>query len=406
MRHWIPTFPLAAGVAFQLVSWIVLLWFAFVPGMPLPLVWVHAVALGWLTTVALAVLIFVIPQFTELRWRNEALARTCAAALPLGTALFLYAWLTRNDVLLSVAAAAVAATIVTYVVVALATLAQRAPGRTEAAIARALTVALSMLGITALLGFALAEFGLRGNAAVFVVLLSHGVLGTVAWLTVLVSGVSVQTLRPMLGARSRWPRAHVVSGAAFLLGAVVAAAGAPWSVAMLRAGISIGAAGAAVYSADVLDVVRRATPHPPVRAFVIASIAWLLVASVCAVGAAWRYDAGAAPWGWVAVFTGLAGWLGGMVNAHLHHLGVRVLTTLLRGDDDETRPWDVVNQPLAWLTFGLAQLAVAGTVLALPLAIPRLQPVAALAGIASVLCMLANMLLVRRSLQRAPVTLV
>jgi hypothetical protein len=95
-----------------------------------------------------------------------------------------------------------------------------------------------------------------------------------------------------------------------------------------------------------------------------------------------------------------------MVNAHLHHLGVRVLTTLLRGDDDETRPWDVVNQPLAWLTFGLAQLAVAGTVLALPLAIRGLQPVAALAGIASVLCMLANMGFVRRTLRRAAVVLV
>jgi hypothetical protein len=59
----------------------------------------------------------------------------------------------------------------------------------------------------------------------------------------------------------------------------------------------------------------------------------------------------------------LAGWLGQMVNAHLHHLGVRVVATYIIGEDDETRPWVLLEHRLSWLAFVTAQFAVGSVAL-------------------------------------------
>jgi hypothetical protein len=354
---------------------------------------VHAVALGWLTTVALAVLLFVVSAFTDLPWRGEAVARVAAAAVPAGTLLLVVAFAAGTVVLLGMAALVLVVAILAYVAMAVRTLRQPAPGRTEAAIARALAIALAMLALTAVLGGMLAGAYGRSDARILGLAPAHALVGIGAWLTVLVSGVSVQTFRPMFGTRSRWPRAHVASGAALLIGSVLAAFGAPWSVALLRIGVAILAIGAVVYAADAFDIVRRATtPHPAVRAFVAAAVVWLLVASACALGAAW----GAGALGRGAVVAALAGWLGGMVNAHLHHLGVRVLVTLMRGEDDETRPWEVLDARLSWTAFACAQLAAAATFAGALAGTPAAFAIGDTAGAVSVLAVAANVLTVRR----------
>jgi hypothetical protein len=86
---------------------------------------------------------------------------------------------------------------------------------------------------------------------------------------------------------------------------------------------------------------------------VTASVAWLTVATVLALAASWG-----APVGSAAVVVALAGWLGQMVNAHLHHLGIRVVSTFILGDDDETRPWTLLAPALSWTACGAAQAAV------------------------------------------------
>jgi hypothetical protein len=54
---WIPPVPLFSGLLFQLGSWVLVVLYGFAPSVGLALAWVHAVALGWLTLVALAVLL-------------------------------------------------------------------------------------------------------------------------------------------------------------------------------------------------------------------------------------------------------------------------------------------------------------------------------------------------------------
>jgi hypothetical protein len=393
LRHWIPPLPLAAGLAFQVIGWALVVLYGLSPSPGIALAWVHAVALGWLTLTALSVLLFVIPAFTDLPWRGEHIARAAVAVVPVGIVLLVAGFAASVSAVLEGGAGLLGLAIVAYFAVALRTLTQHAAERTEAAIARALAIALAMLAATALIGVFLAHGYAVANARILELAPSHALLGIGAWLTVLISGVSVQTFRPMLGARSRWPRAHVLNGASLFFGPVVAAAGAPFSVPVLRLGVVLLALGAVVYAVDALDILRRATtPHPPVRAFVAAAVGWLLIAAACTVAASWG-----APLGALAVVAALAGWVGSMVNGHLHHLGVRVVITLIRGDDDETRPWDVLNPRLTWAAFALGQLAVWGTFLGLSTNVPALFVVGGIAGFASIACIAANVVTVRRS---------
>jgi hypothetical protein len=55
----------------------------------------------------------------------------------------------------------------------------------------------------------------------------------------------------------------------------------------------------------------------------------------------------------------LVGWLGQMVNGHLYHIGIRLISTVARGDDDETRLGQLLAAPLSWASFALFQVAVA-----------------------------------------------
>ena len=397
LRHWIPPLPLAAGLVFQIIGWALVVLYGFSPSAGIALAWVHAVALGWLTLTALSVLLFVIPAFTELRWRGERIARAAVAVVPFGILLLLMGFAARVSAVLEAGAAVLFVAIAAYFAVALRTLVQHAAERTEAAIARALAIALAMLTATAILGASLAHGYASGDSRIAGLAPSHALLGIGAWLTVLISGVSVQTFRPMLGARSRWPLAHMIGGASLFFGFVVGAAGAPLSAPVLRFGVVLATVGAVIYAVDALDVVRRATtPHPPVRAFVAAAVGWLLIAAACTVAASWS-----APLGGLAVVAALAGWVGGMVNAHLHHLGVRVVITLIRGDDDETRPWDVLNPRLTWAAFALGQTAVWGTFLGLSANVPALFLAAGGAGLASLACIVANVITVRRTVRRA-----
>ena len=58
-------------------------------------------------------------------------------------------------------------------------------------------------------------------------------------------------------------------------------------------------------------------------------------------------------------FVVLAGWIGQMINAHIYHIGVRVLLTIYRGEDDESRPQSVLDGRLSWGSFAAFQFAIA-----------------------------------------------
>ena len=349
--HWIPPVPLALGQLSFALSW-VLLWLcgahgALGPGF-LAFAWIHAVALGWITVVALAVLMHVIPGFTDVEWRMEPLARTALVVFALAAALLIGGFIAQNATLLSVAGVGIALSLTAYCTAALSTLAQtRTAERATRAIGRALSVTLIFLLIAGLLGaaftlafrgFAPAALLVRGPAV-------HAVLAISGWLTVLTAGVSARTMRPICGLKSRYPKLHIFSGSGLWAGTVLAAlgllSGASW---FALAGFAVLAAGVIVYAFDILDIVAHATvAHRPPQFLMASGVIFAVLSAAFAILSAYG-----APLASAAVVASLLGWAGSAVLAHLHHLGVRVIITFVRGDDDPTRPWMVLHPLLTW----------------------------------------------------------
>ncbi len=358
-RFWIPPIPLAAGMGFQSLAWCLVLLHAVQPTFGVELAWVHAVALGWLTLVALAVLLHVIPGFTDLVWRAEGVARGTVVVVAAGALALVVSFAAGAPNAVAASGAVLGAAIVLYATLAVWTLSGPAADRRSATIARGLALTILALAAASILGTALAWAYAGANPTLLSAAPSHAVIGIVGWLTVLAAGVSSRTFRPLLGLQSRWPGAHALAGAGLLVGSAVAAAAAPWSAPLFRVGVVVAAAGALAYAVDAADILRRSRgPHSAARAFVTASVVWLGLATTLAVSASWGAAVGRA-----AVVIALAGWLGQMVNAHLHHLGVRVVSTYILGEDDETRPWMLLTPALSWAAFVAAQLAVFGTAL-------------------------------------------
>jgi len=229
-RHWIPPAGLLTGFAAHGISWIVLLVLAvrkpFAVGLP-ALAWVHLVALGWLTMIALSVLVYVIPTFTDVAWKGELLARRALVVYACGVAALVAAFWWQALPALPWAATLVLTGLGCYLVPAARILAAGyARPRVEAAIARALSATLASLLVTAGLGFILA-WALAGRLPSSVIVFGpqiHAAFGTIGWLTVLIMGVSTQTVRPITGGRSRFGWAHAAAGGAEFVGLIAMAA--------------------------------------------------------------------------------------------------------------------------------------------------------------------------------------
>jgi hypothetical protein len=252
---------------------------------------------------------------------------------PLGVALF---------------AAICALAVGVYAAAALVTLSQPAEDRTDAAIARALWFVIFMLVCTGAFGAALGLAYTTGNAQALRVAPAHAVLGIVGWLTLLTMGVSARTFRPLLGSASRSRALHIASNTGMLFAAVLAPIGLLFSMPVFTIATIVGMIAAVAYALDSFDRLwRAATPHLPVHAFVAAAMLWLVVAGYFVL----RGDYVS------AIIAALAGWIMSMVYAHLHHIAVRVLATIVRGADDETPPWELLTPALSWTTFVVAQVA-------------------------------------------------
>ena len=401
-RRWIPPWALAAAQLAHLVSWLLLLAIAQTPPFALGfagLAWLHTVALGWLTLTALAVLLHVVPAFTDAAWRGEGLARRALAVYAAGVAALVWAFWNGALGVLPWAGGIVAAGLAGYLLPAAATLVSAFGGpRREAAIARALLITLLALAVTAAVGVAL-TLALGGRiAASFVPAAAplHGAFGIVGWLGLLVMGVSTRTVRPIAGAAARSTVTHIAIGTLELAGVLLFALGAALTPATW-VGTIVMTAGAILYAVDIADVLRRATvTHRPPQAFVGAAVVWLLAGAVLGLG-----TIAGAPWGAATVYVLLVGWIAQMVNAHVHHIGIRLIATIARGDDDETRPGELLAAPLSWAAFALFQVAVAAGALALLGASPALLAAAAVAGVAGWCALAANVSVAARRSIRA-----
>jgi hypothetical protein len=107
-------------------------------------------------------------------------------------------------------------------------------------------------------------------------------------------------------------------------------------------------------------------------------------------------------WGAAAIYVLVIGWISQMVNGHLYHIGIRLVATITRGDDDETQPAELLVLPLTWASFALFQAAVALGGIALVLDLNEILSAAACAGLAGWIVMGLNVAVAARRGRRPP----
>lgn len=391
---WIPHWALLTGHAAHGLSWglLALLGARGLMGLSLPgLAWVHLVALGWLTLVSLAVMIHVMKGMAEVEWPHEGLARWSLLPYTLGVAGMVAGFWMASFSLLAGAATLVGLSLALYLGLALTALVRyKRFAEANPAVVRAFTIVLLMLAATAVLGLGMA-FALGRGAPAWLLSVApaiHAHLGGLGWLSILVLGVSVNTAKPITGGRSPSIALHIVASTSALVAVLCLAAGLAGVPLLAGAGAALAVVGALVYALDAGLVLARATVrHRPPQAFFGAAALYYVVAAVLGVGVL----RGHADWMGAYAFAALMGWLGQMVLAHLHHIGVRVLATLARGEDDETPPAALLTAGLSWGAFAAFQVAIAGVVLAvLAGRADFVPPLAAVGGLGWVL-MSANL---------------
>ena len=347
-RAWIPPVPLALGVLSIVASWLLVFVYASTFSFDVALAWIHTLALGGFSTIALAVLVHAIPAFTDLPWRAKAFAKAGGFALPFAAAGLAASFFFTSGMGVRIFATLAFSAVACFSVPALLTLTQRAAERTEAAIARAMALVIVLLLLTGFAGAVLGEGYASGNASILRIAPAHAALGVVGWLTLLTMGVSARTLNPLLGAPSRFRIFHIVSNSGMALAAILGIVGLLFAPPLFIAACAIGTLAAVAYTLDALHrVIRASTPQRPVHAWIVAAMLWLVFAGLCLL----RGDGAA------AVVAALGGWIYGMVFAHLHHIAIRVMATIVRGPDDETPPWELLRAPLSWVTFAFGQAA-------------------------------------------------
>jgi hypothetical protein len=276
--------------------------------------------------------------------------------------------------------------------------------RIERAIARAFAGTIGLLVATAALGAAF-TYALGGRLAASLLIgvpQAHALLGIGGWLTLLVVGVSARTMGPIAGARSRFPALHIVAASALLLGTIAAACGAWLRIpGLVFSGGTLFLIGSVIYAADIADVARRATAtHRPPQVLMLCAATWAVVAAILLLA-----TVADKPFAAAAIYAALIGWIGSAVLAHLHHIGIRVLLTSVRGEDDETRPGAVLDARLSWSTLVLYQVAAVAGTTAIALAAPVLLEIAALAGFLAFVALLANLRSAVRFARHLPIAL-
>jgi hypothetical protein len=404
-KVWIPPAGLATGHLAHGLSWAVLatlasrqeLFFSF-PG----LAWIHLVALVWLTLTALTILVHVVPGFLGVTWKGGHAVRWLLAPVGIGSVGLVAAFWWASPTALAIAATVLVLGLTAYLAVAMTTLIgflRTTPGHKR--VGQAFLLVLTFLAATALLGvgMALALAGAPWPGILRWGLPIHAHLGAVGWLSILVFGVIVRTVRPITGGPSPWPKLHVIVSTATLTGLLLLVTGlaGEWPVPMvLGAGAMLLAA--VVFAVDIgATLIRSKHPHRVPHAYLAAAAGSFVAAGVAGCGVL-----AGQPWQAAYAYLGLIGWLGQMVIAHQHHIGIRVLATVARGEDDDTMPKDILTAPLSWTSFALFQLAVVGGAYSLIQGLDGGVLLAALVGGAGWATMTLNVALAWRNAKRLP----
>lgn len=418
-KPWIPPAGLIMGQLAHGLSWLLLLSGAWRGGSlvaPHPfmpaLAWVHLVGLGWITLTALSVLVHVVPAFFDVKWRAEAFARWSLLPFALGTGWLVLGFLGAQVTWLPWAGSLIFLGLVGFMGPATVTILSYRPPAGSTAPLRTGVLGVLWTAVLALsLGWLLA-LALGGGPSVqswsggaLLQLLAlpvpslHALLAIGGWITLLIFGVSRNTIRPLVRIRGLQLRYHGAASAALAAGVLALSVGlfVPAQPLVLGLAWLAVAAGVGLYAFEIGSLVRRSTSdHRPPLAFVAATLVYLCGATLLGAGVLLGQTAWQAP----MIFLALAGWAGQSINGYALHVGVRLLATMARGDQDETRPVALLSASWSWTAFAALQLAIVLGALGLGLGTDLLVQLAGGLGLGGWVIYLAN---VRRAWQRASI---
>ncbi|MHB8463029.1 MAG: hypothetical protein ACYDA1_10305 [Vulcanimicrobiaceae bacterium] len=362
-KAWIPPVPLAFGLLAQGVGWAAFGMLGDASLSPWMLVWIHAMVLGWLTATSLAFLVHVLPTFTDVKLRYERLARTSLWSYLAGVVLLLVGFAESQTLLLVYGGWIITFSVILFSISALKTVADamQSDEPSVRAVARALGVTIVVLVATVVVGTLVAEMLQHGWLTSLRIVRVHAVLGLVGWLAVLVVGVSARTFNRLVGRSRSRKHVHIIVGMCAWLGlALILLANVTTVHIVTIFGVAVLVAGAGIYGVDNLLALRSSGGAVFPRLFIAASQLWLFVTGAFGV---------LALFGWQHAFfamlvTGIIGWIGQTVYAHIAHVGVRLIATLVLGADDTTSPKALIDARVATLFFVVAQATVISAVVA------------------------------------------
>ncbi|MBU6428765.1 MAG: hypothetical protein KGR26_07145 [Cyanobacteria bacterium REEB65] len=404
-RPWLPPVPLVGSQVALGCSWGLLAVLAAhhsltfsLPG----LAWVHLVALGWLSLLALTILFHVIPGFLDVQIPVEGLARWMLGLFMVGVALLVVGFWQQQVDGIAWGGAVVSIGLLGVVGPFVGAIGRYAmsrhgePNLPPAPFFGAFMAVFVALAVAAGIGLAMAgSLDRWWSAAVLALAPVHAHLAAGGWLTLLVMGVSMRTLVRLTGVRRSSPALHWLGSTGFLVGILLVAWGlaADFRFAAVGGALLCALACLAYVMESGRMVLRSGDPHAPVRAFLASALAYLLVAAALGL----LILAGHADFGPAYVYVALIGWLGQMVAGHSHHIPIRFLLTQIRGEHDDTEPGEVLVLPLSWTTWAAAQGAVIMGAAGLLAGHATLVELAAACGLLSWLAQMLNFTLAART---------
>jgi hypothetical protein len=386
-RHWIPPGALAFGYLSIGASWILLYRLAYgqLPGQAvrpeLGIGFVHLAGLGGITMIALGISFHVLPAFTGIRWRWERVARSSLIALGLGAWTMVLGFLSGKSSLLALGIPLVGAGLALWLCSFFYSLYTHAKSGAIPGPAWILIGPAVFLTFAGSIGFLMGET-LAGHA-LFPNMLGrfpfvHAMFALFGWLTLLVVGVSSRTIVPIAGQRSRHPSLRLWTSGLLTAGLLFYAGGV-----LISSPLSLGIGGFLLfasilsYVADIAPLLAGARkPHRVPQLFFASGLLYLLGA--CAVGGEILF--GHRPWKDAFVFLLLMGWLVQIVAGHLHHIGIRLIATIVRGDLDQTPPERLLDSRISALSFWALQGALLAGSVGLLAGMPTALELAALLG--------------------------
>jgi len=363
-KPWIPPFALMAGMGAHGLSWLLLaltVW-PSVPGLTFPaLAWIHLVALGWLTMIALAVMVHVIPGFLDTDWELEPIARWALLPYGIGMLLLVGAFLGIGPWAFQWGGGLLVASLVSFMIPAFLTMIRyKAPEGTKVPYRFAFTSVLCSLLVAAILGatMAWALAGAPWSHLLATLLPLHAILAGGGWLSLLILGVSARTIFPVTGRKRYLLPFHVIISAGFFGGLILLLLGLIPGVAHVAwrwLGVGLASLAAVLYLVDIAKVLWKApNPNRPPQAFIAAALVYFVITMILGAGV----NAGMTQWQAPLAFVALVGWMGQSVNGYLLHIGIRLMLTMVRGEEDETAPGEVTPPAWSWTSFVLFQLAI------------------------------------------------